>query len=137
MMNKIKEVYIGIFYWLYELGENAISKWASEWKAYMFQIVIEIWTVSSFIYYCAYLFNLKFSNTFFKYFFIIFFLFEAVKTYYLYEKDDIWKSHVSFFKNMDKKARKKTLLLTIFILLVLIVNILTSIYCLSLTKPIG
>jgi len=53
-MNKIKEIYIGVFYWLFELGENAISKWASEWKAYMFQTIIEAWTIFSIFYYITY-----------------------------------------------------------------------------------
>ncbi len=62
---------------------------------------------------------------------------EVTKIYYLYERGDIWKRHVSYFKNMDKKGRKQSLFLTIFIILALAINVITSIYFLSLTKPAG
>lgn len=124
-MNKIAFYYFGIFYWLYELGENSSAKWLSEWKAYVFQTIFEIWTLGAF--YSYYFYN---SNDPIKSeidpssLYLPFILFFGSKIYFLYERKDKWMTYVEFFRNLSKNERSKSKVITIFIIIGMVINII-------------
>ena len=81
---KIYKIYISIFYWLYEMGEHAPSKWASHWKAYTIMNVLEVWTLFSIFYYISGTYKININVSLIHVglpIMIIFF----VKTYYICE----------------------------------------------------
>lgn len=127
------KIYKGIFYWLYEMGEHAPSKWASHWKAYTLMAVLEIWLVGSAFFYIGGYFNiiLKVSP---KIIYISVGIFYLVKNYFIFEKDDNWVEYVKYFRGLSKEERRKSLITTITLLFICILNIILSIYYLSSSK---
>ncbi len=115
------------------MGEQAPSKWASHWKAYILMSIIEIWTLFSIFYYTSKAYNIivDFSLKQVVYPFIIIFL---IKNYYLFEKDDMWKEYVEYFRKLSKLERKKSLILTIILIFICILNVVVSINYLSSSK---
>ncbi len=134
MMNNIlSRVYFGIFYWLFELGENAPSKWLSHWKAYILMTVLEIWTIFSVFYYFSshYYYKVDLSVKEVSIPFLIAFL---TKIYFLFEKDDKWQDYIYYFRSLSKNERKKSLIITGLALFLCVLNIALSIYYLSENK---
>lgn len=132
-MNKIAFYYFGIFYWLFEMGEHAPSRWASHWKAYILMTILEIWTLFSIFYYVSktndIIVDLSVKQVAFP--FIIIFL---IKIYYVFEKDDKWIEYVDYYRALSKEDRRKSLIITITLLLICILNIIFSIVYLSSSK---
>lgn len=127
------KIYRGIFYWLYEMGERAPSKWASHWKAYTFLSVLEVWLVGSVFFYIGGYFNIIL-NVSPKIIYIPVGIIYFVKNYFMFEKDDKWVEYVEYFKGLSKEERRKSLIITIGVLFICILNIILSIYYLSSFK---
>lgn len=127
------KIYKAIFYWLFELGENAPLKWASHWRAYTIINIFEIWTLFSLLYYVVGIFNIKFIFPI-KQFTIPLILIYFFKTYFIFERDNKWIEYIKYFRNLPIKERRRSLRISIFIILLCVLNIIYSIYFLHISS---
>ena len=126
----MRDIYIGIFYWLFEMSERAPSRWWSEWKAYLALAWLEIFILLSLLFYSGNFFEIPFELTPLSTLPII--LLFVIKGYLIFEKDDKWKGYIEEFRAKSKKERRKSLTVTILIILFVLANFIFSIYLMTL-----
>jgi len=121
----MRDIYIGLFYWLYEMSERALSRWWSEWKAYIMLAWLEACILLSIsIYYSHFFAPIKNIDPFL----VVLFVFFVVKSYLIFEKDDRWKGYIEEFRTKSKEERRKSLYITILIIVLIIANLIYSFY---------
>ena len=130
-MKKITRCYYYLFYIFYKFSEAAPSRWASDWKAGLVIMVLEIWLTVSFLnYYNVFVdryFNWEITSPVVLISgFIIFAL-----NYYAFVYLDVWKDYVKQYNRLPKAANRRGSLITIGIVLLVLGNLLFSFYLVS------
>lgn len=125
----MKRAYYYLFYKFYKMSEAAPSRWASDWKAGIAIIALEIILAFSLInYYNIFIdrfFELK------RIYAIIGALIICAVNYFLFVHTDVWKDYVKEFDNLPKRTNFWGSFIVFGITLLVIANLIFSFYFMS------
>lgn len=130
---KLLRGYPYLYYKLYRFYQTSTySGWWSDWKALTTIVAMEIWTLfSSAFYYQAVTRKSANDLTWFKMSIWISSAILIIWNWYLFEYKDKWKNIVADFDKLPKKQNKIGSIIILAVVLILIANLIFSIYLLS------
>lgn len=129
-MKKLKRAYFYLFYTFYKWYESSYFVWASDWKAGISVMLIEVWLVLSIVIYYNVLIDRYFQldrDVFMSLVFAIVIINTKIFTF-----SDEWKKYVREFDKLPKNINRKWRIITWGVVFLLIINLIFSFYLMSL-----
>lgn len=130
--NILKRAYYYFFYKLYKFWENVSDpKFWSDWKAGVVIIALEIFLLASIFIYYKVFFNRNIHLSESNWDIIIPMLVVVIPNYFAFVHTDRWKDYIKEFDELPKRSNKIGSWIVFSIVLLVIVNLIFSIYLMS------
>lgn len=130
-MKRLRHCYYYLFYKFYKFSEAAPSRWASDWKAGLIIIVLEIWLIVSILNYYNVFVDRYFDWGIDSPVVLISGFSIFAFNYYAFVYLDVWKDYVKQYDRLPKAVNRRGSLITIGIVLLVFGNLIFSFYLMS------